>query len=732
MPPEPAIPVATGRPPQSAAVPPPGGRGLLRVVSPGEVTDSRRTADVTYAKQQGAAASQDEASSQLVHHVRTRWTEMRNHRNSANSGPGGVSLNERLLSALRAFNGQYSAAQLQSIRQFGGSEVYARIIGSKSRGATALLREIYLGPEKPWGLEPTPEPVIPDNVEQNIVEVLSFEVDKLMQSGQPVDQLAVRARAASLLDAARQAARQNASKEAAEADRRLDDLLVEGNFYQALAEFLIDLPLFPFACIKGPVVKYVWDLTWTPDGKPLTTRKARMFWERISPFDLYWSPGANKAGDTEFIERQRVSRASLSEVMDLPGYNRAAIEEVLEAHGRGGLADWMDSIDSERAQQEGRENPWLNRSHMIDCAEYHGSVQAKTLVEYGFSQQMLGVDSLQKEVSVQAWLIDKWVIKVQMTPSPRRRAPYYVTSWEKVPGTIAGNALPDVLEDIQSVCNASLRALVNNQAMASGPQVEVQVDRIAPGTDMHQLYPWKRWYVTSDPVVGTTEKPAIKFWQANSHAQELLGIYQQMTNIGDELSAIPKYITGSDRLGGAGRTASGLAMLMGNANKILQTVADNIDRDVMEPCLQGLYDMVMLADAGVRLRGDENIRVRGVGLAQKREIERQRQLEFLRIITNPVDMQIIGMEGRSKLLKALADGIGLEGDQIVPDIEQLKSIAGKAVQPGVMPPGMMPDGGAGMPGTPSGPGGPPGLKDPASQQAPPGAPGGPEPTNLVQ
>lgn len=714
---DPAIPVSTGRPPLGPSVRDGAGRGMLRVVSPDDVTRNEEEAS----RQRGYAKEREGnallAQSQLVQHIRHCWEQMRNHRNSANSGPGSVSLNERLLSALRAFNGQYSPAQLQSIRQFGGSEVYARIIGSKSRGATSLLREVYMGPEKPWALEPTPDPVIPDTVEQNITQVLAFEIDTLMKAGQPIDQLAVRARAAALLDAARMAAKQKAVKEGKEADTKLDDLLVEGQFYQAFAEFLIDLPLFPFACIKGPVVRTVWDLKWGPDGKPQSARKARMFWSRVSPFDLYWSPGASKPTDTEFIERQRISRASLSEVMDLPTYNRAAIEEILEAHGRGGLHDWMDSTDTERAQQEGRENPWLNRSQMIDCAEYHGSVQAKTLVEYGFSQQMLQVDSLEKEVSIQAWLIDRWVVKVQITPSPRRRPPYYITSWEKVPGTIAGNGLPDVLEDVQNVCNASLRSLVNNQAMASGPQVEIQVDRIMPGADMHNLYPWKRWYVTSDPVVGTTEKPAIKFWQATSHAQELLGIYQQMTNIGDELSAIPKYITGSDRLGGAGRTASGLAMLMGNANKILQTVADNIDRDVIEPLLQGLYDMVMLADAGVKLRGDENIRVRGVALAQKREIERQRQLEFLRITANPVDMQIVGMEGRSKILKAVADGIGLDGDQVVPDVEQLKSIIGKAVQPGVPPPGSQPQG--------------PGGKDPASQQPPTPAGSGPS-TNIVQ
>jgi hypothetical protein len=659
-------------------------------------------------------AAQQPQMSRLASHIRTRWEEMRNHRNSAMSGSGWGSLNNRLLAAMRAFNGEYAPDKLQMIKQFGGSEVYAKIIGNKCRGATALLREVYLGGEKSWGLQPTPDPVVPDTVVGEVANLLAMEVDGQMRAQQPVDQMAVRQRAQILMDGAMKAAKVNAEKEAKEADDRLNDILVEGKFYQALAELIVDVPLFPFVCLKGPTVRVVWAVKWE-GGKPASKQIPRMFWDRVSPFDIYWSPGASKPEDAEFCEKVRLTRAGLSEVMDLPGYNRKAISEVLEAHGRGGLYDWMDSVDTERAQQEGRESPVLNRSHFIDTCEFHGSVQGNVLEEWGFDLKKHGIDDPEKDVSVQAWLIDRWVVKVQLTPSPRRRPPYFITSFEKVPGTVAGNALPDVLDDIQDVCNAVLRQLVNNLAMASGPQVVVQTDRLAPGCDPTTLHPWKRWYVTADPILGTTEKPPITFWQANSHAQELLGVYKEMSNIADELSAIPKYITGSERMGGAGRTASGLAMLMGNANKLLQTVCANIDGDIIEPALSGLYDMVMLVDAGVKLRGDENILVRGVALAQKREMERQRQLEFLRITANPIDMQAMGMAGRSKVLRAVSDGLGLEGQDIVPDPEELKAAMGAAAEPGAPPP--MPPG--------------KGAPAPASQQGPPGAIQGPS-TNLVQ
>ena len=110
------------------------------------------------------------------------------------------------------------------------------------------------------------------------------------------------------------------------------------------------------------------------------------------------------------------------------------------------------------------------------------------------------------------------------------------------------------------------------------------------------------------------------------------------------LVAIPRYITGSERLGGAGRTAIGLAMLMGNAAKILQTVAANIDNDVIEPAVTELYDLVMLTDQPACCAATRSIVVLGVNVAMQRETQRQRQLEFLQITANPIDMQITGIK----------------------------------------------------------------------------------------
>jgi len=223
---------------------------------------------------------------------------------------------------------------------------------------------------------------------------------------------------------------------------------------------------------------------------------------------------------------------------------------------------------------------------------------------------------------------------------------------------------------IQAVANASLRSLVNNMSIASGPQVAINEDLLSPTPDGDDIYPWKRWKFTNDPM-GSTQAP-ITFFQPSSNSQELMAVYSALTVQADEISAIPRYITGSNNVGGAASTASGLSMLMNNASKVLQNIASQIDADIMRPVLQQLYDLVMLTDTENVLRGDENIMVQGVSVALKRDTDRMRQIEFLSLTSNPVDLNIIGPDGRAALLRALADNLGLEGEKIVPSKSELE------------------------------------------------------------
>lgn len=642
---------------------------VLRVVGPKQLDAAIKARDEELAAAQAAAQASDVDLTNLAGFIRREYEVWRRHRNDAMAG-----WSNRLLNALRVFNGQYDAGKLSEIRKFGGSEVYARIVAMKCRGASSLLRDVYLSPDRPWGLDASDDPKIPQNILDSINQLVQGEIQSMAAMGQPADIDTIRERTMQLVENARQAAKKRGEQGSRIAEDKLDEILKEGGFYKALAEFITDLPLFPFACIKGPVVRILPVVTW--EGNQATIKQVpKLTWTRVSPFDIWWTPGVSDIEDAAVIERTRLTRADLNDLLDLPGYNHEAIREILRIYGQGGLVDDIDETDAERAAQESRENPQSNDSGLIACLEYTGNVQGSMLIEYGMDEKLIP-DPL-RDYFVQAWLVGKYVIKVQFAPSPRKRHPYFITSFEKVPGTPVGNGLPDILNDIQEAGNATLRALINNLSIASGPQVIVNDDRLGDNEDGDELYPWKRWHVVTDPM-GNNAAPPISFFQPSSNAQELLGVYQQFVNMADELSAIPKYLSGAGTTSGAGRTASGLAMLMGNASKILQTVAANIDRDVLEPLLSALFDMVMLTDQTGLLNGDERVRVLGVSVAVQKETQRARQLEFLQITANPIDAQIVGPKGRAAILRNVATTIGMPGEEIVPSEEQLAAMEKQA------------------------------------------------------
>jgi hypothetical protein len=635
---------------------------VLRVVGPAQLNAAMDAEDTQRANASQAAPGD---MSSLAGYIRERFEFMRRHRNTAGSG-----WSDRLLNALRVFNGTYDSSKLQQIRQFGGSEVYARVIAMKCRGASALLRDVYLSPDRPWGLKPPADPDIPAEIIGAIQQLVESEMASMQEAAGTIDQGAVRDRMAMLLQAARKASKKKAAEQASIAEDKIEEILEQGGFYKALAEFITDLPLFPYAAMKGPVVRVVPTVVWA-GGRASIQNLPRLFWSRISPFDLYWTPGVSDIEDAETIERTRLTRADLNDLLDLPGYNSEAIYEILDLYGRGGIDENWDNTDAERAIQENRENPRLNQSGLISCLEFTGNVQGRMLLEYGFS--IADIKDPLRDYFVQAWLIGRYVIKVQLAPSPRKRHPYFITSFEKVPGTPVGNGLPDILEDIGDVCNATLRALVNNLSIASGPQVVVNDERLAPGENGEELYPWKRWHLNNDKIGAGSEKP-VDFFQPNSNAQELLAVYKEFMNMADELSAIPKYLSGGGASGGAGRTASGLAMLMGNASKILQTVAANVDRDVLTPLLTSLFDMLMMTDTSGLLSGQEQVQVLGVSVAVQKETQRARQMEFLQATANPIDVQITGPKGRAAVLRSVANTLGLDGEAIVPTDDVLEQM----------------------------------------------------------
>ena len=612
---------------------------------------------------QATAGDREAFESALAAHIRKVW--WRNRRAKER-------VQDRMLTCMRQRNGQYDAETLAEIRKQGGSEIYMLLTATKARAAKSWITDIEVpAGDRAWLLEPTPIPDLPPEQAQQVQEAATAQYREKMAQGeiQPDPQAWL-----AMIQQAQEAARRAAEKQADEAmermSRRMDDQLVEGGWATAMEAFIDDLVTFPSAILKGPVVRNRPTLKWGPNFEPVQANELRVEFERVSPYDAYPSPYATSPQEGDFIERVRLSRRSLYQAQGIPGYSAEHIREVLEEYGRGGLREWLWR-DYDRAKLEGRESTAeMHDPDTVDGLHYWGSAQGVLLLEWGVPAEL--VPDVLAEYEIEAILIGRHVIRVRLNDDPLMRRPYYKASFHQLPGAFWGKALPELIADIEQVCNSTARALVNNQAIASGPQVEVYMNRLADGQNVTSMYPWKIWQMKDE--LGGSNNRAISFFQPASISAELLAVYEQFERRADDATQIPRYAYGNERVGGAGATMGGLQLLLNSVAKGIKEVVMQVDLGVIVPAIEQLYTFNMLYDQDPSIKGDAKVRARGATALIAKDQQNQRREQFLAQTANPIDMSIIGREGRAVVLRAQAETLDLP-EPIVPEAEQLREQA---------------------------------------------------------
>jgi hypothetical protein len=575
-----------------------------------------------------------------------------------------------MLRALRQRNGDYEPEKLAQITRQGGSEIYMMLTEVKCRAAESWLRDILLDQgTPPWDLQPTAIPEIGPTQQKEIQDEFA---DRVMQMLQELGQAPTAAEMQELRELVSQEYRfrvlQEAQNRADKMKLKITDQFSQGNWGEAFNEFLTDLVTFPCAFTKGPIIRRQRTLEYkrSAEGKTIVEAGEKLGpeYERVDPFSIYPEPGVTHLNDGYLFELHRMPRTQLSELIGVPGYDDDAIRKVLkEGNGRSWLSE---GVELQKDQLERKYYTYRTPVDSFDALEFWGKVTGTHLREWGLSDEE--VPDPAKEYDANVWVVGDYVIKAVLNYDPLGEKPYSKTSFIKSPGAFWGRGIPEIIEDLQSVCNASARALVNNMAIASGPQVEVNLERIPPNEDITQLSPWKIWQVMNDPLGSSA--PAVRFTQPDSRANELMAVYDRFSRLADDHSGIPAYVYGDMNVQGAGRTASGLSMLMGSAGKSIRQVVMHIDNDIIRPTVQRQFLYNMRYDEDESIKGDVEVIAKGaINLAVKETVN-IRRVEFLNATANPMDLEIIGQDGRAAILREVAKGLQMPVDDIIPSKEQ--------------------------------------------------------------
>lgn len=634
--------------------------GIVPIKSVKQLQEEERAAAIT--------ANSSTVIQNLAAYIKQKWWYARMAKE--------YTIEQQMLKSVRARRGQYDPDKLAQLREQGSATIYMMLTSNKCRAASSWLRDVVMSTpdEKPWSLRPSPIPDMQPDILQDLMMQAQKQLEAMLAAGLNPTDVEVRELLLKLKDAAYRQLGEIAEETAQRMEKKMHQQMIEGQWTTAFAQFIDDLVTFPAAILKGPVVRNRPELKWVNIGNGQYDLKVQntlaLEWERVSPFNIYPAPDASTINDGYLIERHKLSRADLHQLIGVDGYSDGAIRGVLEQYGKGGLREWI-YVDLTKATAEGKSTTAAgqNPSELIDALQFWGSVQGRLLRDWGMSEAE--VPDPMAEYPIEAWLIGTWIIKAVINPDPLGRKPYYKTSYEEVPGAFWGNSVADLCRDTQDICNAAARSLVNNMSLASGPQVVYNVDRLPEGEIITQLYPWKIWQVTSDPV-GANSNP-VEFFQPSTQANELMAVYEKFSTLADEYTGIPRYMTGGSPTGGAARTASGMSMLMTNAGKSIKQVIANIDEHIIKPCIDRLYYYNMRYSDDPDLKGDVDIVARGAASILEKEQAQQRRNEFLSIALNsPAAQQVVGMEGIAELLRQAAGTLDMNVDKIVPSAEQIK------------------------------------------------------------
>lgn len=461
-----------------------------------------------------------------------------------------------------------------------------------------------------------------------------------------------------------------------QSEERLKDHFKAINIHQIYDTSILELGILGTAILKGPIVEIqkkqravkrmiggVPASEVAPDVNPYEIQTYKEIVPVIDPIplweyyvDLNAKTPAESIGEIHF---QRLLPAQFRRLAYQGGYIK---ENVLEAARRARTTDTddkryiqlADNFTGERGIKDNR----------VSVLEYWGLVPVEMLSDAGV--ELPEDTDIEDEIEALVVLAaDGIVIKACVNPLGHR--PFFVCPYKKRPHVIYGMGVAEAMRDSQKIINSAVRMIIDNKALSGNGMVGINLDRLDTKRMKNDftVYSGKTWYVKGN-FSPKDAVDSITFADITSGLRELMELFERFS---DEETGIPKYTNGEQN-NFLNKTASGMSMLMTQANINLKTVVKNIDIYWTEPIVEAFSSWFqnfepVAGQASLPLK----TKATGTDSLIAKELRMENLMKFMQVTANKEDA--IFMD-RTKLIKEIANI--LETRDVMRSDEEIKEL----------------------------------------------------------
>ena len=592
--------------------------------------------DQTPEQEQHSAGTQDTLND-LGLHLKNQFDHIKGQRNE---------VEDRWLQDLRQYKGLYEPGEWKRLREDRmRSKLFSRMTRRKVKAYDSRMMEMLFpnGKDRNWSMKSTPEPdtvmtpVAQAMIQERQMEAFQQTVEQLSQErNQPPEQVAQQLQQQGFVPEVDQEEIRRIMIAVARTccermSNMIADQLAELHYKQICRKILHSGHVFGLGIFKGPLAQKKQRPTWQfNDGQWQMEMKAKLmpYIEFVPVWSWYPDPAARSLHDIEYCyQRHVMTRQQVNDLNNRPSFNARLIGEYLSEFPEGdaeplSFETQLDAQEDTASSQDARTN------RRYEVLEYWGVLPSERL-------QALGVEADPSATYwICCWILGHQVIRLGATPIQGIDHPYHCYYFEEDETSLFGDGVPALMRDDQSALNATVRAMMDNMASTVGAQYEVNTDLLHPNERVRDIYPNRVWFRRGD-----SRYPAIRAIEVSSRLQEFLSLKGTFETQIHE-NTLPAYMQGQQS-GGAGRTASGLSMLMGSANLDVKDQITSFDLGITRPVIRSFYHWNMQFNPDDNIKGDFEVIAKGSSSLVAKELRAGQLDQLLPLLANPQYEQFI-------------------------------------------------------------------------------------------